>query len=141
MVAYIVSDSIAEVARALEGNKFFNTREGMLINTADIVAIMTPYEWENQRLYQRGWYIEGFWWVNKKGEYVEKTELGKKLERADKRATSLLTSRYSSDTNEDILISDAKVFIEKLVSHGLYDLYKRHYKERLAELEEIIENK
>ena len=41
MIAYIVSDDLSSIASALQTNKFFNTKESMLVNTADIAAVWT----------------------------------------------------------------------------------------------------
>jgi len=94
MIAYILADKIEDIAGALQNNKFFNTKEEMLINTADIVAIMSPTEWSEQQKYQRGWYkgMAGTVWYNKKGEQEESTSLGDNYRSAERRAKAIIES-------------------------------------------------
>jgi len=113
MIAYIIADSLEDIARGLQNNKFFNTKENMMINTADIVAIMSPSEWTDQQKYQRGWYKShrGTKWYNKKGEYEEETDLGEKYQNADKKLSEVLTSgdkELARDFIEKLRVSQVK---------------------------------
>jgi len=131
MVAYIVADKIEDIAGALQNNKFFNTKEQMMINTADIVAIMAPSEWSNQQKYQRGWYVgsRGTKWYDKKGEYQEETELGELKSKAEKRCLTI------SDMTDPVEKKEAAIkFIAKVKETGLLDLmYGKNFSDLLAE--------
>lgn len=128
MIAYIIADSLEDIAGALQNNKFFNTREQMLVNTADIVAIMSPSEWEEQVKYQRGWYKShrGTHWYNKKGEYQEDTEYGEKYNRADRRVDEILKSQ-----NKD----EAATFVGKLNTSEVRELLKERRPSALGQIE------
>jgi hypothetical protein len=128
MVAYIIADNLESIAGALQNNKFFNTKEQMMINTADIVAIMAPTEWESQKLYQRGWYQEGLYWYDKKGIKQEMTHTGNRLENAYHASTKVTTK------------ADAQTLIQKLKDRDLYELFSRYYHSKLHELEGMDEN-
>lgn len=126
MVAYILADKIEDITGALQNNKFFNTKEEMLINTADIVAIMSPSEWSDQQKYQRGWYKShrGTKWFNKRGEYEEETELGMYKNGAERRASDVLKIE---DAKERKL--EAVKLLLKAKEKGVHDLmqYETNY--------------
>ena len=129
MIAYIVADSLEQIAGGIQNNKFFNTKEQMMVNTADIVAIMSPQAWEEQKRYQRGWYQQGLNWYNKKGECEEETYLGSRLGLASD------SSKKISDK------ASAEAFLQKLKERELYDSFKRYYSRDLENAEAfLIEN-
>lgn len=130
MIAYIIADKIEDIAGALQNNKFFNTREEMLINTADIVAIMSPREWDEQIKYQRGWYKGrlGTMWYNKKGEQEELTDFGEKYENAEKKLQEVLSTQDKKLAIE---------FIEKLNVSVVKNLMKDRRAEKLVEVEKL----
>ena len=131
MVAYIVADKIEDIAGALQNNKFFNTKEQMMINTADIVAIMSPSEWGNQQKYQRGWYMshQRTAWYDKKGDYQEETDLGEAKSKAEKRC------REIGEMTDPVEKKEAAIkFIAKVKERGLLNLiYGQTFNDLLAE--------
>lgn len=128
MVAYIVADDLKSIASALQTNKFFNTKESMLVNTADIVAIMSPSEYEDQKKYVRGWYksATGLRWMNKKGEYEEETDLGIRYDNA---TTNLLKVK----TREDAI-----AYIEKLKASPVRDLIEQRHAQELSKVLDLV---
>lgn len=131
MIAYIVADDLTAIANALQTNKFFNTKEQMLVNTADIVAIMSPAEYEDQKKYVRGWYKShrGTKWMNKKGEYEEETELGIKYGNATSKMNKIETKE------------EAITFIEKLSTSPVRQLIEDLRTEKLVSIIELAELK
>lgn len=131
MIAYIVADDLTSIANALQTNKFFNTKEQMLVNTADIVAIMSPAEYEDQKKYVRGWYKShrGTKWMNKKGEYEEETDLGIKYENA--------LNKMGKVTNKE----EAIAYIEKLSTSPVRDLIETRHTEKLVSIIDLAEIK
>jgi len=119
MTAYIIADNLEDIAKALQNNKFFNTKEQMMVNTADIVAIMSPVEYVNQQKYQRGWYMnsKNTRWYNKKGEYEEETDLGISLEAAITRAN--IVSLMEEGVEKEAM---AKRLIAKARERGVHSL-------------------
>lgn len=115
MVAYIVADDLNSIAGALQTNKFFNTKDSMLVNTADIVAIMSPVEYEDQKKYVRGWYKShrGTKWFNKKGEYEEETSLGESLAVASKRMKEVTTKEEAIEFLDKLSRSMCQPFLEE----------------------------
>ena len=126
MIAYIIADSLEQIANGLQTNKFFNTKEQMMVNTADIVAIMSPSAWEDQKRYQRGWYQKGLNWYNKKGEVEEEASLGIRLGRARISAEKI--------TNKE----ESLAFIQKLKERELYESFKRYYSRELEDVESFL---
>lgn len=114
MVAYIVADDLSSIANALQTNKFFNTKESMLVNTADIVAIMSPSEYEDQKKYVRGWYKShrGTKWFNKKGEYEEETDLGIKYRTAQTKMKEVETKEQALEFIKKLNVSPVKSLIK-----------------------------
>jgi len=131
MIAYIVADKIEDIAGALQNNKFFNTKEQMMINTADIVAIMAPSEWSNQQKYQRGWYVgnQGTKWYDKKGEYQEETDLGELRIKAQERCKEI------AEMTDPVEKKEAAIkFIAKVKERGLLNLiYGKTFDDLLSE--------
>lgn len=129
MIAYIVADDLTSIAQALQTNKFFNTKESMLINTADIVAIMSPSEYEDQQKYVRGWYKShrGTKWYNKKGEYEEETELGIKYYKAQQKMSEVQTKE------------EALAFIEKLSTSPVRGLIEERFESSFVKVLELAE--
>lgn len=131
MVAYIIADDLASIAGALQTNKFFNTKESMLVNTADIVAIMSPAEYEDQKKYVRGWYKShrGTKWYNKKGEYEEETDFGDKYNNA-------VSQMFKVSTKEEAL-----EFIGKLNTSVVKSLLVERKASELARVLELAKIK
>lgn len=129
MIAYIVADDLKSIANALQTNKFFNTKESMLVNTADIVAIMSPTEYEDQQKYVRGWYKGnmGTKWFNKKGEYEEETELGIKYMKACDALNAVKTKE------------DAIAFIGKLKTPEVKYLIEQRRTNKFVEVLKLAE--
>ncbi len=116
MTAHIIADDVQTIAVALQDNKFFNTKENMLINTADIVAVMPPFEYDEQKRYMRGWYKNstGISWYNKKGEFQEDTALGKKYNTAVSAMSKVETKEDAIQFVEKLNSSQVKSIVEKL---------------------------
>lgn len=114
MVAYIIADDLGSIANALQTNKFFNTKESMLVNTADIVAIMSPTEYEDQKKYMRGWYKShrGTKWFDKRGEFQEETELGEKYNNAQNKMKEIETKEEARSFIEKLNVSPVKSLIK-----------------------------
>lgn len=129
MVAYIVADDLISIANALQTNKFFNTKESMLVNTADIVAIMSPTEYEDQKKYMRGWYKShrGTKWFDKRGEFQEETELGEKYNNALNKMKEVLTKE------------EARSFIDKLNTSPVKSLIKERKANELSKILDLAE--
>lgn len=129
MIAYILADKIEDIAGALQNNKFFNTKEEMLINTADIVAIMSPREWDEQIKYQRGWYKShrGTKWFNKKGEYEEETDFGIRVLNAEKKIDEVIRDEKKEEAInliEKLKKSDTLPHLKDLRATKLVELEK-----------------
>lgn len=131
MIAYIIADDLSSIAQALQTNKFFNTKESMMVNTADIVAIMSPAEYEDQKKYVRGWYKSGrgMRWFNKRGEYEEYTELGERYEKALSIMRGVQTKEQALEYIEKLNVSPIRKFVEELNNNSLQEIIE------LAEIE------
>jgi len=132
MIAYIVADKLEDIAGALQNNKFFNTKEEMLINTADLVSIMSPREWDEQIKYQRGWYKShrGTKWFNKKGEYQEETHLGLKFQNAERAIQEILMTQ-----DKERAIS----FLQKLKDSPVRYMVEDMRGDSVKEIEKLVE--
>ena len=132
MIAYILADNIEDITGALQNNKFFNTKEEMLINTADIVAIMSPTEWSEQQKYQRGWYkgLSGTMWFNRKGEQEETTSLGDNYNSAKTKAREVIESKSKES---------AQAYLVKLEKAPCRHLFETKQTSLLKSIEELAE--
>lgn len=74
-VAYIDTpeDGIETFTKILDTQKYLKVSETRIINTVDITQILSPFEFEKERRFQRGDYIRFGEWYDKKGENLEWT--------------------------------------------------------------------